>query len=120
MVLAAAVNGARAEHAFFNIVGGESRTAEHHHRVTDPRTEEELWEVPSASNQDLDDAVRVAHQAFKTWRKKTVAERHVVMKAVSKVLNDNAELLSSILMQETGKSKLMAEHEIQRATSLYE
>ena len=120
MVQVAAVNDTRAEHAFFNIVGGESRTAKDHHRVTDPRTEEELWEVPSASNQDLDDAVRVAHQAFKTWRKKTVAERHVVMKAVSKVLNDNAELLSSILMRETGKSKLMAEHEIQRAAGLYE
>lgn len=120
MVLAAAVNGTRAEHAFFNIVGDESRAAKEHHRVTNPRTEEELWDVPTASQQDLDDAVQAAHQAFKTWRKKTVAERHAVMTAVSRVLRDNAELLSSILLQETGKSQMMAEHEIDRAAGLYE
>lgn len=120
MVLAAALNGTRAEHAFFNIVGDESRAGKDHQRAANPRTEEELWDVPDASKQDLDDAVRVARQAFKTWRKKTLAERHAVMTAVSRVLKDNAELLSSILLQETGKSKLMVEHEVRSAAGLYE
>ncbi|KAK8039929.1 aldehyde dehydrogenase [Apiospora rasikravindrae] len=108
---------------FSNVIGGGPRGASKeggHHQVEDPRTEAALWDAPVASAQDLDDAVEAGHQAFRTWGKSTLAERTEVLNAVAKVLYDNDELLTGILMRETGKSRIMAHMEVQRAAFHYE
>ncbi|KAK8134868.1 hypothetical protein PG984_006880 [Apiospora sp. TS-2023a] len=105
---------------FFNVIGGGPRSAKESHQVEDPRTEAALWDSPIASAQDLDDAVEAGHAAFKTWGRSTLAERAGVLNAVAKVLYDNDELLTSILMRETGKSRIMAHMEVQRAAFHYE
>ncbi|KAK7978525.1 Aldehyde dehydrogenase [Apiospora saccharicola] len=107
---------------FFNVIGGGPRGAAkgESHQVEDPRTEAALWDAPVASAQDLDDAVEAGHRAFRTWGKSTLAERAGVLNAVAKVLYDNDELLTSILMKETGKSRIMAHMEVQRAAFHYD
>ncbi|KAK8086168.1 hypothetical protein PG994_001142 [Apiospora phragmitis] len=104
---------------FFNVIGGTPRGAKESsssHQVEDPRTEAALWDAPNASAQDLDDAVEAGHQAFKT----TQAKRAEVLNAVAKVLYDNDDLLTGVLMKETGKSRIMAHMEVQRAAFHYE
>ncbi|KAK7920197.1 hypothetical protein PG985_008219 [Apiospora marii] len=105
---------------FFNVIGGGPRGAKESHRVEDPRTEAALWDAPVASAQDLDEAVAAGQRAFTTWGRSTLAERAEVLNAVAKVLYDNDELLTAILMRETGKSRIMAHMEVQRAAFHYE
>ncbi|RYP84667.1 hypothetical protein DL769_001101 [Monosporascus sp. CRB-8-3] len=105
---------------FHNIIDGKLRAAEEHHRIIDPRTEEPLWDVPVASSQDLDDAVEAARRAFKTWKKSTVAERQAKISEVARCVDENKELLSKILMKETGKPKLMADNELERTVMHFE
>lgn len=105
---------------FFNVIGGGPRGAQESHQVEDPRTEAALWDSPVASAQDLDEAVEAGHAAFTTWGRSTLAERAEVLNAVAKVLYDNDELLTNILLRETGKSRIMAHMEVQRAAFHYE
>lgn len=89
---------------FYNIINDELRGSEKTHQVTDPRTEEELWPCPIASNDDFEDAVAAAQRAFTTWSKTTVPERQAMLVKLADAIKENAEELASILMKETGKS----------------
>jgi acyl-CoA reductase-like NAD-dependent aldehyde dehydrogenase len=89
---------------FFNIINGEKRSSEQFHQVTDPRTEEPLWDVPVATTKDLDEAVEVAQKALKTWGKSTLAERSEALRKMAEAFQANKEELYEILMKETGKS----------------
>lgn len=92
------------EPQFFNIINDELRGSETTQRVTDPRTEEELWPCPVATTQDFEDAVAAARRAFTTWGQTTVAERQALLVKLADVVKENGEELASILMKETGKS----------------
>ncbi|KAL2155445.1 hypothetical protein VTH82DRAFT_187 [Thermothelomyces myriococcoides] len=106
---------------FFNVVNDELRSSSNIHRVTDPRSEEELWPCPVATTQDFEDAVAAAQEAFKTWSLTTVEERQALLVKLADVIKDNAEELASILMRETGKSKILADIDVQAsiAQALY-
>lgn len=98
---------------FYNIVNDELRGSSDTHRVTDPRTEEELWPCPVATTQDFEDAVAAAQAAFTTWSQTTVPERQALLVKLADVVRDNADELASILMRETGKSKIVADVDVQ-------
>lgn len=89
---------------FYNIINGEKRSSASFHQVTDPRSEELLWDAPIATPQDLEDAIAAAEEAFKTWGKTTVAERQAALTKVVEVINENAPELSDYARRETGKS----------------
>ncbi|AEO71223.1 uncharacterized protein THITE_2123393 [Thermothielavioides terrestris NRRL 8126] len=98
---------------FYNVINDELRGSKETHRVIDPRTEEELWPCPVATTQDFEDAVAAAQKAFTSWSQTTVAERQALLVKLADVIRDNAEELASILMRETGKSKIVADIDIQ-------
>jgi len=89
---------------FFNIINDELRGSEKSHAVTNPRTEEDLWPCPVATNQDFEDAVASAQKAFTTWCRSTVAERQATLVKLADVLQEHATELGDILSKETGKS----------------
>ena len=89
---------------FFNIINNEKRGGAEVHQVTNPRTEEPLWDCPIASTQDLEDAIAAANKAFPAWSRTTVAERQALLVKMADVIQQNAAELIEILMQETGKS----------------
>lgn len=97
---------------FYNIINGEKRSAAKAHQVTDPRTEELLWDVPIATPEDLEEAIAAANKAFKTWGKSTIPERQAVLEKMSNVINENAAELAELARKETGKSVLMGQIEI--------
>ena len=97
---------------FYNIINGERRSAAKSHQVTDPRTEQPLWDAPIATPQDLEDAIAAANEAFKTWGKSTVPERQAALFKMVDVVNNNAAEIAELAMKETGKSKLMGQIEI--------
>lgn len=100
------------EHQFYNIINDTQRSSADTHRVTDPRTEEDLWPCPLASTQDFEDAVTAANAAFTTWSQTTVPQRQSLLIQLAEVLKTNATLLATILMRETGKSRLLADIDV--------
>jgi acyl-CoA reductase-like NAD-dependent aldehyde dehydrogenase len=102
---------------FYNIVNDELRGSKETHRVTDPRTEEELWECPVASAQDFEDTVTAAQQAFTSWSQTTVPQRQAHLIQLADVLRAHADELASILMKETGKSKILADIDVQASVA---
>ncbi|KAI0541427.1 Aldehyde/histidinol dehydrogenase [Xylaria digitata] len=106
--------------AFYNIIDGKQRSSEVKENVTDPRTEESLWDVPIALSQDLDDAVDAANRAFKTWKLVSHAERQKVLQDVADCLRANKDTLAHIHMKETGKSLIMASTDVEVAALHFE
>ena len=89
---------------FFNIVNDELRGGEKANNAVDPRTEEDLWPCPIASNDDFEDAVASAQEAFKTWSKTSLSERQKLLVKLANVLEEHREELTEILARESGKS----------------
>ncbi|OLN95231.1 putative aldehyde dehydrogenase C922.07c-like protein 2 [Colletotrichum chlorophyti] len=97
---------------FFNVIDGQRRGSERHHQCTNPRTEEPLWDAPIATLQDLEDAVVAAHKALKTWSTTSMQERTDHLRKMVDVYTAHKNELKEIVMEETGKSSLLAEIEI--------
>ena len=89
---------------FYNIINSEKRSSGKNHQVTDPRTEEPLWDAPIASAEDLEETIAAANKAFKTWSRSTIAERQEALKKMADIVKDNSDELSELTMRETGKS----------------
>lgn len=98
---------------FYNIINDELRGSDKTHAVVDPRTEEDLWACPIASNDDFEDAVVAAQKAFVTWGRTTVAERQAALVKMADVLREHADELADILAKETGKSAIVAGIDVQ-------
>lgn len=89
--------------SFFNNVNGRSRDAPEHYHGVNPATREPLWNTPVATNEDVNDAVLAAENAFHSWSIVPFEKR-------AKLLEDFAELYASyekgfteLLVRETGK-----------------
>lgn len=89
---------------FFNIIDGQRRDSDKHHRCPDPRTEELLWDAPIATSKDLEDAVAAAQRALKTWSQTSIEERSDYLRKMVAVYTAHKGELMEIVMKETGKS----------------
>ncbi|WP_026883053.1 aldehyde dehydrogenase family protein [Clostridium akagii] len=86
-------------------IGGQWRYASDEATIKtyNPATGELLAEIADASNEDVDDAVKAAQDAFKTWSKTTPAERSVVLNKIADIIDENAEYLATIETMDNGK-----------------
>jgi len=75
---------------FYNIINDELRGSEKTETVTNPRTEDELWPCPVASNQDFEDAVAAAQKALTTWGRSPVEDRQAALVKMAEVLKEHA------------------------------
>jgi betaine-aldehyde dehydrogenase len=71
--------------------------------VVNPATEEVIDAVPSASTEQVDEAVAAAKSAFKSWKKTPAPERGEMMKALGAWINENTDALATTLTSEGGK-----------------
>lgn len=90
-------------HKFSNIIDGKPRSSPRIHNGINPATQQKLWDVPVASEQDVDDAVAAAQHAFKAWRKTTIQERRDALARFLDMWNGFAEEAAGVHSQETGK-----------------
>lgn len=97
---------------FYNIINGERRSADKFHQVTDPRTEQTLWDVPIATPADLEEAIAAANKAFQIWKKTTIAVRQAALAKMVEVVETHAAELAELTRRETGKSTLLGQIEI--------
>ncbi|WP_169543307.1 succinylglutamate-semialdehyde dehydrogenase [Sneathiella aquimaris] len=68
-----------------------------------PQTGEQIWRGKSATEQDVDDAVQAASQAFEKWALMPLADRIEFIRAYQIILKERKEEIASLIASETGK-----------------
>ncbi|MFJ7724576.1 aldehyde dehydrogenase [Neobacillus sp. NPDC097160] len=81
-------------------------------QVINPATEEVISEVPKGTIADVRQAVDAAAKAQKEWAKLPAIERATYLRAISKGIRENADNLARIISEEMGKTKALAEVEV--------
>jgi len=88
--------------------------------VTNPVDGKEIAVVPDCGEEDTLQAIRHAHEAFKTWRKWTGIERGKVLRRWYELMMENMDDLATILTLEQGKPLSEARGEIKYGASFVE
>jgi acyl-CoA reductase-like NAD-dependent aldehyde dehydrogenase len=105
---------------FNNIVDGEPRNSKNKYNGVDPTTKEKLWDVPVASKEDVEDAVKAANSAYRKWSTKSWEERQQALVRFKDVYTSYMDELTELLLKETGKPKQFANHEIQGSLAWFD
>src|SRR5271170_2021451 len=88
-----------------NFVGGVSRDAEDGPLapLVDPSSGEIFAEAPVSGRADVDRALRVAAEAFTSWRRTTPSERSLALFRIADALEARGEELVAAECENTGK-----------------
>src|SRR5689334_17786228 len=88
--------------------------------VRDPRTGEVQREFPTATDADIDRALSSAHEAHRSWsRKSTVAERAALVRRVAELHEERTDELAEIIHREMGKPLDEAVGEVEFSAAIY-
>jgi len=99
-----------------NFIGGKwvNSKSEKIEAVYNPATGEVIAEVPLSTKTELDSAVKVANEAFQTWRKVPVPLRARILFKYQQLLVEHWEELATLITKENGKNLTEARGEVQR------
>ncbi|MEH7119171.1 CoA-acylating methylmalonate-semialdehyde dehydrogenase [Neobacillus vireti] len=109
-------------HILKNYIGGswKESLSKQMDEVVNPATGEVIARVPFSTREDLDIAVSIAKQAFKTWKKVPVPRRARILFRYQQLLVENWEELANLITLENGKSYEEAYGEVQRGIECVE
>ena len=71
--------------------------------VLNPATEEILTDCPRSSEEQLNEAVQAAKNAFSSWSQTQIQERKEIVLKIADIVEANAQELAQILTEEQGK-----------------
>ncbi|MGM7719499.1 CoA-acylating methylmalonate-semialdehyde dehydrogenase [Metabacillus sp. Hm71] len=105
-----------------NFIGGQwiESTGNQIEEVPNPATGEIIARVPISTREDLDNAVAVAKEAFKKWRKVSVPKRARILFRYQQLLVENWDQLATLVTLENGKSYNEAYGEVLRGIECVE
>lgn len=83
-------------------------------KIEDPALGEVIATIPSASSEDLDEAVKIAQKAQKEWAKISLAKRVDIMFKMRHLVLEDQDKMAQLIVQEHGKNYSDAIGEIQR------
>jgi acyl-CoA reductase-like NAD-dependent aldehyde dehydrogenase len=89
-----------------NFINGQwvAGRAEQWYQVINPgNTEETVGSFPLSTEEDVEQAVTAAHQAFQSWKKRTASERADYIIRFIDLLDGNKDRLATALCMEQGK-----------------
>ena len=86
-------------------IGGQWKDASDHEtfKTICPADGSILAECAQATKEDVDEAVKAAWEAFKTWKHTTVAERAAVLNKIAAFIDENKEHLAMVESMDNGK-----------------
>ena len=90
------------------------------HSIKNPSNGEVIGQVAYATEQDVDRAVKAAHNAFLQWREVPVVDRVQPLYKFKTLLEKNAEELARTLSLENGKTLDDAKAEVRRGIQMVE
>lgn len=88
---------------FQNVMAKGLSGSEKIHNGVNPSDKALLWDVPIATERDLDEAVEAAREAFKSWSKTSWGERQVLLGKMRDELSKYIPQMARILSLEGGK-----------------
>ena len=88
--------------------------------IVNPATQEVLARVPLATADEVDRAVAVAKEAFKTWRKTPIGTRARIFLKYQQLIREHMKELAAILSAEQGKTLADAEGDVFRGLEVVE
>ncbi|SFJ88352.1 CoA-acylating methylmalonate-semialdehyde dehydrogenase [Thermoflavimicrobium dichotomicum] len=105
-----------------NFIGGTwvASTSEKNEPVPNPATGEVLAYVPISTKEELNQAVAVAKETFKTWSQTPVPRRARILFKYQQLLVEHWEELAKLITMENGKSYKEAYGEVQRGIECVE
>jgi malonate-semialdehyde dehydrogenase (acetylating) / methylmalonate-semialdehyde dehydrogenase len=105
-----------------NFIGGKfiSASSADSLQVQSPIDGSMLSTVPLSAQQDLDEAVATAKNAFQQWSKTTVKDRAQVFFNYKTLLQKNMASLAALIVEENGKTITEANAEIEKSIELAE
>ena len=71
--------------------------------VVNPSTQQIVGTVPEGGRKEATLAVDAAHEAFKTWSKKTADERSSLLYRWYELIDENKEEMATLMTKEQGK-----------------
>jgi len=87
--------------------------------VIDKFTGERIGELPVASMEDVDRAVRDAQQAFAAWSETPAHERSRVLRRAAELIDSRRHALTTTIAREAGKAWKHADGEISRSVETF-
>lgn len=88
--------------------------------VTNPATQDVLWNVPLATAAEMQAAIDSASKAFLTWREVPVPERARLMLRYQDLLKTHHDEIGELISQETGKTFADAKGDLWRGIEVVE
>jgi delta 1-pyrroline-5-carboxylate dehydrogenase len=88
---------------FHNVVNGQLRGAKNTYTGINPSTKEELWPVPVATTQDVEDAVKAANDAFPAWSQTPIEKRKDTLREYMELYQGYEAELIELMTKECGK-----------------
>ncbi|MFF8413034.1 aldehyde dehydrogenase family protein [Streptomyces omiyaensis] len=99
-------------------IGGQPTEGTGHREVLDAPDACPLYEVPEATDADIDRAVGLAAEAFRSWRRSTQSERSAVLRGAAARLRERRRELGAALVRETGRVTDLAIGEVDGAARI--
>ncbi|QHW36179.1 CoA-acylating methylmalonate-semialdehyde dehydrogenase [Staphylococcus ursi] len=99
-----------------NYIGGKwvESKSEEKIEVLNPATKEVIAYVPVSTREELDEAAKIAQEAFLKWKEVAVPKRARILFKFQQLLMENKETLANIITKENGKNTQEALGEVQR------
>ena len=95
-------------------------TAKKWRDVVNPATQEVLARVPMCGAEEVDQAVKAAAAAFKTWRNVPIGQRARIMLKLQELIRRDTKKIAAILTAEQGKTLPDAEGDLFRGLEVVE
>lgn len=88
--------------------------------LTNPATQEVIAQVPQTTQEEINQAVAAAKEAFKTWRKTPISTRARIFLKYQELIRANMDELATLLTEEQGKTLADARGDVFRGLEVVE
>ena len=102
----------------FYLAGDEISTGDGEIPIVDPANGVAFAAVPSASEQQVDGAVRAAHEAFPAWSGASPFERGKLLRAAACIARNRAKDIAALMTREQGKPFPEALGEVEKGADI--
>ncbi|MCZ2403286.1 NAD-dependent succinate-semialdehyde dehydrogenase [Paenarthrobacter sp. Z7-10] len=90
------------------------------YKTVNPASGETVQEFPSATDAQIQDALKRSHEVFASWRGTPVQERSRILSRVGELYNERKAELAAIITLEMGKPVREAQGEVGLVASIYD
>ncbi|MGP9493290.1 CoA-acylating methylmalonate-semialdehyde dehydrogenase, partial [Psychrobacter sp. AOP7-B1-24] len=88
--------------------------------ITNPATQEVIAKVPQSTPEEIEQAVKVASEAFQSWRSTPISKRARVFLKYQELIREHMDELAALLTEEQGKTLADARGDVFRGLEVVE